>query len=208
MITIDFQNLFADIWGYSPPEPRIEPTEEGEYEQRSVSIPTAPERKTNSSLGQPYFDSDPFGREFFMPVRIDGMLIPFAVISMNWRKTIVDTMMPERGGSVLEMISLNNYTFNIKGIFINEENEFPEEQIIQLRDLWKKNTSVEMRSVISDIVLTGQADDTTGHKVAIREIAWPAVSGIEHAKPFEMDLISDTIFDLELPAEFDNTTQI
>jgi hypothetical protein len=155
-----------------------------------------------SKLGQVYYDTDLFGREFFLPVYLNGYLLPFAVIGMKWKKTIVKTAMPERGGTVNELISIDDYVFNIKGILVNDANNFPEQEIIDLHTIFKINASVALRSVISDIVLTGKSntrkDDPEGHKVIVESINWPEVSGIEHAKPFEIELSSDMIFELEI----------
>ena len=177
MAQFDLGDIFRDVFGYDPPtaQPVIQ-------------------RKTASNLGQPYYATDLFGREFFLPVTLDGILIPFAVLGMTWKKIIVNTPMPERGGSVKEIVSIDDYKFNLKGILIIDEFAFPESEIIKIHDLFTVNKSVPMRSVISDIVLNG----TFNHAVVIKEIKWPPVTGIEHVKPFEMDLESDSILDLEI----------
>jgi len=190
MAEINFNEIFRNAFGY-------------EADTRKPAIAQAPDKTTTSNAtGQPYYDEDIFGREFFLPIRLDDQLIPFGVMGMNWKKTIVETPMPERGGSVIELVSIDSYTFNIKGILINPGSEFPEAGIIDMKRIWLKNQSITLRSVISDLILSGRSnirgEDPYGHRVVIKEIKWPAVSGVEHAKPFEMDLVSDLIFDLEL----------
>lgn len=190
MADIDLAAIFQDAFGYKPPRPMPE-------------IEAAPERQeVSEATGQPYYEEDIFGREFFMPVRLDDLLIPFAVVGMTWKKTIVSTPMPERGGSVNELISIDDYLFNIKGLLINPGNEFPESGIIDLKRTWVKNSSVTIRSVITDLILSGRSnvrgEDPYGHRVVIKEIKWPGLTGVEHAKPFDIDLVSDLIFDLEI----------
>lgn len=189
---IDLTRIFTEAFGYDPPE----------KQSSKVQLKQAQSRITHSQLGQPYYAEDLFGREFFLPVYIEGILIPFAVIGMTWKKTIQSTAMPERGGSVNELISVDDYSFNIKGILLDDEMTFPETGVQFMHDLFKINQSVTLRSVLTDIVLSGQSnlkgDDPYGHRVVIKEVKWPAVSGIEHAKPFELELMSDLIFDLEL----------
>lgn len=189
MAEINLNEIFENAFGYNPPA--------------KVVIEDAPDRIASSTAtGQPYYDQDIFGREFFLPLRLDDQLIPFAVLGMTWKKTIISTPMPERGGSVKELISIDDYLFNIKGILINPDNDFPEAGIIDIKRIWVKNASVTLRSVISDLILSGRSDlnkeDPYGHRVVIKEIKWPGVSGVEHAKPFEMELESDLIFDLEI----------
>jgi hypothetical protein len=158
----------------------------------SFSIEKAPGRNTISSLGQQYYAADLSGREFFLPVWINDFLIPFAVIGMTWRKTIVSTSMPERGGSVKELISIDDYLFTIKGILVNEDNEFPEADIIAMHDLFKINASVRLKSALSAIVLNGNFNEM----VVIRDVEWPISTGVEHVKSFEIKVESDMIFDL------------
>jgi hypothetical protein len=195
MAQFDLSQIFREAFGYEPPT-----------DASKINIPKAADRKEQSKLGQPFYKTDLSGREFFLPVIINNILIPFAVLGMTWKKTIVSTSMPERGGSVKELISIDDYSFNLKGILVNETNDFPDDGVMELFDLFAgpktRGTSVTMRSVLSDIVLSGESnpkkDDPDGHKVVIKEVNWPAVSGVEHAKPFEMQLESDMIFDLEI----------
>lgn len=182
MADFNLNDIFKKAFGYDAPE------------ETHFEFPPASSRVETSSLGQPYYASDLSGREFFLPVYLNNYLVPFAVLGMTWKKTFVSTAMPERGGSVKELISIDDYDFNIKGIVIKDENVFPESEVIDLHNLFKINASITIRSVLSDIVLDGAFD----HKVIVKNVKWPAVSGVEHAKPFEMELESDMIFDLEL----------
>ena len=183
MAEFNLNKIYQDAFGYQPPRP--------------FELAKASPRKEFSSLGSPFYNEaieDVFGREFFLPVYLDGYLLPFAVMSMTWKKTIVSTPMPERGGSVHEMISVDDYVFNIKGLLVDENNEFPELDIRDMHTIFKKNASIKLRSALSDIVLRGEAD----HSVIIKEMKWPPVAGVEHIRPFDIDLESDQIFELEL----------
>jgi hypothetical protein len=192
MAQFDLGQIYKDVFGYDAPT----------TDPDKINIPPAVARREQSKLGQPFYATDLSGREFFLPVTIDDILIPFAVLGMTWKKTIVETPMPERGGAVIELINIDTYQFTLKGLLVNETNDFPDDGVMQLFNLFKENNSVTMRSVLSDIVLSGQSnvngDDPDGHKVVIKEMQWPEVSGVEHVKPFQMNLISDMIFDLEI----------
>jgi hypothetical protein len=181
MTEFNFRELFSQAFGYNAPE-------------NTSSLPQAPARLEQSLLGQPYYVTDIFGREFFLPVTINGYLIPFAVMSVTSRKLILADAMPESGGSINESISIDDYLFTIKGIAITDNNDYPEQQVIDLHRLFLISDSLEMRSVLSDIFLSG----ANGHKVLIKEISWPAIPGVQNAKPFEMQLKSDMIDSLEL----------
>src|SRR5207253_707355 len=97
-------------------------------------------------------------------------------------------------GTVKELISIDDYLINIKGILVNEENAYPESEIIDLHELFLKNQSIQLQCVLTDIFLKGSFEQ----KVVIRDLKFPAVTGIEHTKPFEMELESDMIYDLEI----------
>lgn len=189
MAEINLNTVFKDAFGYEAPS-------------RQVTIQPAPKRLELSNYGQRYYDTDLFGREFFMPIRLNGVLISFAVVGCTWKKTYVSTGMPERGGTVKELISIDDFSINIKGILVNPGNEWVEAGMVGMYDLFKVNASIELRSALTDIFLSGKSDengkDPIGHRVVIKEIKWPAVSGVEHAKPFEIDCESDVIFDLEI----------
>lgn len=189
-------DFFAKTFGYYPADNfSIDKTQQTiDQAVNKFSIPTAPDRLEHSSLGQPYYKDDLLGREMFLPVVINGFVVPFAVLSIIESKTITETPMPERGGSVKELISLDDYKINIKGILIEEDDVYPEQQIKTIHEIFLINAGVEIRSVLTDIFLHGSYN----HQVVIKEVKWPANPGIQHAKPFEMDCVADMIFTLEI----------
>lgn len=176
MAEFNLSDIFRKTFGYEAPHKQ------------------APGRIEQASLGGRYYDTDIFGREFFLPVQLDGYVLPFAVVGVSCKKTIVSTALPERGGTVKELISLDDYIINVKGILINDDNKYPESEIIDLHELFLKNQSITMQCVLTDIFLKG----TFKQKVVIKELKFPTVTGVEHAKPFEMELESDMIFTLEI----------
>lgn len=189
MPSFDLRDVFKKAFGYEAPA--------------NFTIEKAAARKEQSNLGQPFYGTDAQDREHFLPVYINKMLLPFAVVGIQPKKTIVETPMPERGGSVIEIISVENYAINIKGILISDDNNFPEKEIMELEKLFKINASVELRSAITDIWLRGgtKEDEKLNdqlHQVVIKEIPLPPVAGVEHARPFEIVCVSDMIFTLEI----------
>jgi hypothetical protein len=171
------RDIFQRSFGYQP---------EAEFR-----IEQAVARRESSDLGQPYFDVDDLGREHFMPIRLNGWLIPFGVVSVVPRKNVVSTGMVERTGSVHEIISVNDYSINIKGILLINENDYPEDEVRKLHEIFLINAAVELRSAKTDIFLKGE------DKVVITEVPLPATPGIQQAQPFEINCLSDTIFTLE-----------
>jgi hypothetical protein len=182
--SIQLASLFKQAFGYEPPAPG----------QNEINLPKAGDRIEMSNLGQPFYESDALGREFFLPVKLNDYLVPFAVIETRWKKTVVKTAMPERGGTVKELISIEDYPVNIKGMFVRDADEFPESEIKELHSIFEKNASITIRSVLTDIFLRGLFD----HKIVIEEVSWPSIVGVQNVKPFSIQAESDMIFTLEL----------
>lgn len=186
------KEVFKKTFGYEPPA--------------KFEIPQASSKTTTSKLGQPLFMDDVFGREFFMPLQFTGTvkagslvvpfnyLVPFAVVGISCKKTIVSTPLVERQGSVKELINVEDYIFNIKGIIVRPDDEWPEDEISDLERIFKINQSLVLRSALTDIFLKGDYE----HRVVIHNVKLPPTPGIQHSASFEMDCESDAIFTLEL----------
>ncbi|HLO38372.1 MAG TPA: DUF6046 domain-containing protein [Lacibacter sp.] len=178
MAEFNIDEIFQNAFGYNLPKP--------------FEISDADIRIEQSSLGQPMYMDDSFGREFFLPVVLDGLMVPFAVVSISCKKTIVKTALVERQGTVKELINTEDYVINIKGIIVRPDDKWPEDDIITLEKLFNKNQSVTLRNALTDIFLKGDYE----HKVVVQSINFPAMAGIEHAKAFEIECESDAIFTL------------
>lgn len=180
MAAFNIQQLFKNAFGIDPPP--------------NFSLEKAVPVDQYSELGQPYFSDDDLGRQMFLPVFINGMLLPFAVIGIDSKKIVVETPMPERRGTVIEIVSTEGYQITLRGILITEDNNYPESDLIDLEQIWTKQESVTLRSALTDIFLKGDYD----HKVVITRFHLPPYPGVEHAKPYELEMITDSIFELEL----------
>lgn len=185
----DFQisSIYRNIFGTEIPE--------------SFYVPDSVESRTTKK-GQPLYENDMYGREMFMPVKMSipfmtgtiDLIIPFAVVSISRRKTVVETAMPERSGTVKELINAEDYSINIKGIIIRPDNEWPEDEIIKLKSLQDYNQNLVLRSALTDIFLSGEHQ----HKVVLKSFSMPATPGVQNAKAFDLDCVSDSIFELTI----------
>lgn len=149
--------------------------------------------KKYSQLGTPFYEQikgDVLGRECFLPVTIDKLKLPFCTIRISSKKTIVETALINRKGSIIEQINVENYNIKMRGFVIGENGELPDEAITELKDLYEKNESVVLRNALSDIFLT--ADD----KIVIKSFDLPEVRGVKNVRPFEFDTVSDSEFTL------------
>lgn len=177
-LSYDLPAMFAAVWGY---------TMAAEYNFKSI-----PDKKKETALGSPLWGKNKKGIFYFMPVKLGDLELPNAIISFQGKKNIIETQLIGYKGSIKELINIDSYEITIRGILIDEEISFPDEQIMDLQELWDKNESISLQCALSDIFL--QEDD----KVVIRSIRLPEMKGIEHAQAYEIECISDAYFELIL----------
>lgn len=111
--------------------------------------------KTSSDFGSTLRKKDAQGRWYFMPIVLEHKgteyEIPNAVISIRGKKSIVETAMVGRKGTVKELISVDDYEIRIAGVCLDVD--FPDQQINSLNDLYNINESVTLKCALTDIFL-------------------------------------------------------
>lgn len=151
------------------------------------------EPKMKTSTGSPLRAAGVrMGSLYFMPVMIGDIEMPNAVISITGKKTIIETPMVGRAGSVKELISIDDYEINLTGVLVGKNREYPEDLVASMRDLWKRNQSVKLISALTDLVMENN------DKVVIKTIDFPAVGAIEDAQVVKLTATSDIPFELEI----------
>lgn len=199
----DIASLFKQAFGINPPPNYvIEKKQTGlpdSFNPGGFSIPEKREELTRANLGSPLYGKDKYGRQYYMPVTLGGVSLWLPVIGITLKKTIVETGMVERRGTVKEIINKDDIEINIKGLIVNPYGEFPQDELTELNDLFCRDESLELRSAITDIFFedkTNPIADT--YKVVIRSVPVPMITGTKHVKPYEIVCVSDTVFELEL----------
>lgn len=147
-------------------------------------------KKQNTALGSPLWSQNSKGITYFMPVTLDGIELPNTLISFSGKKNIVETPLIGRRGTVKELINIEDYEIQIRGIVVDDGRSFPDEFIMKLQELFEKNESVSLQCALTDIFL--QQDDS----VVIKAIRFPDMKGIENAQAFEINCVSDPYFEL------------
>lgn len=134
------------------------------------------------------------GRVYFMPVELDTSLgvieLPAAAISIKGKKTIVETALTGRRGSVKELISVDDYEINLHGVIWSEDDNYPEEQVQQFRDVFELNESIKLICALSDLVL--QSDD----RIVLKTVDYPAVGAVENAQVISFTAATDSSVEL------------
>lgn len=194
MIVFDLNRLYGQVFGKSTDINFNSKSDAIAPDSQPLKFDIKPkEANKYSALGTPYYEKikgDFMGRECFLPVTIDGLKLPYSTIRINSKKTIIETSLINRKGSIIEQINIESYKIRLRGFLIGQNNQLPDEDITALKDLYEKNESVVLRNALSDIFLS--ADD----KVVVRSIEIPEVRAVQNVRPFELDIMSDSEFTL------------
>lgn len=130
-----------------------------------------------------------------LPQDIRGgvLFMPYTVVRITGKKTIVKTALAERKGTVKELYSLDDYKITIKGFLIDHRNrQWPSAELNDLKKLYELNQSVILDNALTNIFLERDS------KVVIEDIDFPEVEGgRKHVRPFVMQMESDSVFTLE-----------
>jgi Domain of unknown function (DUF6046) len=171
------EKVFEDAFGYKP---------------KAFEFTKKTPEDTYADLGSPFYAKDVMGRNYYLPITLGGVALPYGVMSIRCRKTIVETPMVERDGSVREYISMDDYTLSIRGVVVNHFGQYPQDDLTILRDLWIQKKPLQIRSVLSDIYLKGN------QKVVITNFEIPEYGGTKHVRSFAMELVEDKELTLEV----------
>lgn len=208
-IDLTLGHLFEQVFGYksSAFEPRF--SDAIGYKEKDEK------RLEMGRHGAPYYKTDADGREYFLPVSLTADIeIPFEnarvvtvspasvliylqhpTISITGKKTIIETPLTERRGTVKEIINLMDYEIIIKGLIIGKDNNYPEDEVRQLRMLYELNTPISIQNAMTDIFLLGP--DTVGSdKVIIKDLSFPEVKAVKNVRGYQMTMVSDAPFNM------------
>ena len=143
------------------------------------------------------------GAEIWLPVWFRGLpeyigdggvlFLPYTVVKISGKKTIISTPLAERRGSVHEQYNIDDYDISIKGFLIDQKRVWPEEEIKDLKLLYEDSLAVILDNALTNAFLD------QGDKVIIKSFELPEVEGgRKHVRPFSMQLESDSVFTLEV----------
>ena len=157
-----------------------------------------PNRRESSNAGQPFYAKNLLGLEMFMPVTLKHkknnvekkLLLQNTIISMKLKKTIVETPLIGRQGTVKEMISIDDWDIHLKGMIVSADNEYPDDAVNELKDFILLNEVLDIDSVLTAIMLDKD------EKVVIKDFELSEMRGIQHAQGFTLSLVSDVQFEL------------
>lgn len=206
----NIQRLLMSIVGYQGlPYPGMffPPRPVGSYTGDEVEIPTSPAPRQELIKGTRLYKQDALGRWYFMPIFIKHkdirsndkarssdnehtLELENAVISIEGTKNIVRTPLIGRRGSVKELISIGDYKISIAAFIKSTDGSYPEAQITRMKELYNINESVELISVLTDLLLE------QGDRIVITDIQYPPTPGVEDGQAVTIECETDTSFEL------------
>ena len=119
-----------------------------------------------------------------------SLLLENTIFSMKLKKTIVETPLINRQGSVKEQISIDDWDITIKGMIVSPDNEYPEDAVTELKEFVNYNEALGISNVLTSIFFA------ENENVVIKDFDLAEMRGIQHAQGFTMNLTSDVAFDL------------
>lgn len=193
----NLSDMLLSVLGYKglPYPGGFIPDAPGKYKADGYEYPgEQASEKTSSDFGSTLRKKDAQGRWYFMPIVLEHKgteyEIPNAVISIRGKKSIVETAMVGRKGTVKELISVDDYEIRIAGVCLDVD--FLDQQINALNELYNINESVTLKCALTDIFLDEE------DKVVIKSIDFAEMKGCETAQVFTMELVTDRSFELIL----------
>lgn len=150
-------------------------------------------KKERLKIGTLLWKKGANGQYYFMPVILrdknkKAYEIPNAIISFTGKKTIVETPMVGRKGAVKELINVDDYEITIQGIA--SANDYPEEAMKELSELYSLNESLTLECAMTDTFL-GQ-----NPQVVIKSMDFADMKGVECFQAFKITLTTDYSFEL------------
>lgn len=198
----DLSDIFKSVWGYTAPPFLFSLQNKAENrlfnkseESEDYEFGTPAERRNSSRLSVPYYANNNNGNEMFLPIwliRPDGqmLLLQNTVSSFTNRKTIVETPLVNRQGTVKEEISVSDWDINIKGIIVSPDTDYPEDDVYALKELYDLNASLGIQNARAALLMEKQ------ERVVIKSLRFPELKGMKHVQAFEMNLTGDISFTL------------
>jgi hypothetical protein len=186
-ITIDLNQLYENNFGTRPKADQIE-------------VDGNDSRLVNVRSGEKYFKAAPddlYGRSVFMPITLGGVFLPYTWLTISGSKKIVQTDLTERRGYVKEFIRENDLQINIKGFVFNADGTFPEQQVEALNALFAINAAIAIDCPFTDIFLLTN-ENGAQDSIVIKSFKFLDDKGVEHVKSFEIELVTDQDFELEI----------
>lgn len=223
-ILFDLQEEFQAVFGTRPHIGKIadQPADPSVYTiakpQGSESVEPgysgikANNLQLHSNKGYTLQTTDAFGVEIWLPVWLynlpagivpggNRLFLPYTVVKITGSSNVIKTPLLERKGTVKELFSIDDYKITIKGFLIDKEQRlWPEKDLETLKKLNECGEAFSIDNALVNIFLQDpNASENEQQRVIMTGFDLPEIDGgRRHARPFVMQLESDSVFTLEV----------
>lgn len=112
------------------------------------------------------------------------------VVSLTKRKNYVETVIPGRDGSVIELMNNGRWDITFRGFIINKDDTYPRKQRKQITQVFDLNASLRVYSrLLNDVGI---------EYTVCTNLEWPEYAGSNNVAPFVIECISNKPITLEL----------
>lgn len=133
------------------------------------------------------------GVPLFMPCQLDGVQLPNEpIIEISGGKRMVTTPIDGNDGTFKELYSIDDYKITIRGVCVQTDgsNEYPEQQVRQLHELYKQKKELRIMNALATIFGI--------EYISIQDMQLPAIEGVTGAQPYIISALSDKPTVLEI----------
>lgn len=146
-----------------------------------------------TSAGTPVkkYTDERLGEYVFMPVYLDGIELPNAVIIITGEKRIIETDITEVG-TVFEKVFIRPYDITILVTLIGKDGEWPQSDLSTIVNLWKKGDITTLQSAVTDNYLQAKGN------FLITKNSHLDAQGAENVEVIQIEGRSNVDFELEI----------
>ena len=193
----DLVDIFKSVWGYTAApflfsvQNKVEKKifgRDSESSEYSFSEPS--ERRNVNLFGENFYGINNNGNEVFLPITLEDsfgkkLQLQNTVSSMVCKKTIVETALVGRQGTVKEEISVDDWEINVKGIIISPDLDYPDVQVAELNQWFLSGESFKIINARTSLVFADKDAASKGlisgdEKVVFKSLKFPEVKGYKN----------------------------
>lgn len=149
------------------------------------------EKSQRSKKGTPLYAQNALGAWMFLPAKLDGVLLQNSLISFTGEKEIVETNLVD-AGTVFEKVFTKPYDITIICTLIQANDEWPEDQLIEMHNVWKKDDVLTLECPLTDIFLQPR------NNFVLKRFDLLDMYGVENAQVIQLSGRSNLDFELEI----------
>jgi hypothetical protein len=137
------------------------------------------------------FDSEDLGTYTFLPAVLDGLNLPNPVVIISGEKEIVETNIVNVG-TVFERVFIKPYSISIIATLVGKDGEWPETELRNVVDVWKKDDVLTLRCALTNVFLKSE------NNFVVTNIQLLDAQGAENVEVVQIDGRSNIDFELTI----------